>query len=84
MDSPTIEGTDGYQRKCQDCGGTMDWMWGGPNTYFQCNKCKRIEPVPDIVIERNQVVKIQGNRREAVCHFEDKDREKVIRTVLGE
>lgn len=80
--SPEVEGSCGYQRVCMDCQGIMDWIWGGPITFFRCRKCKRVEPCATIIIEGNTVWKEEGNRKEKVCDFPESERESVLKKVL--
>ncbi len=48
----------------------MNWIWGGPITYFQCEKCERIEPCENIIIEpkKHTVTIEEGNRKEVFAY----------------
>lgn len=82
--SPNKPNTDGYTRICVDCGGDMSWNWGGPITYFQCEKCERIEPCANIVIERSKnTVTIEDGNKKEVYAYRPEDFEKVLAISLG-
>lgn len=82
MNSPTIPGTEGYNRRCQDCQGVMDWEWGGPITYFKCQNCGRVEPCANIVIEKGVVTKEEGNKKTVLATFPGKSPSEILKEVL--
>lgn len=81
--SPDKPDSNGYTRICADCGGDMNWRWGGPITYFQCGKCERIKPCANIVIDRSQnTVTIENGNKKEVFAYRPEDFNKVIELVV--
>ena len=81
--SPDKPGSEGYLRVCLDCGHDMTWDWGGPNAFFQCTHCGRVEPTADVVIERSEgtVTLREGNKKQ-VTHFPPDDFKDILHTAI--
>ncbi len=82
--SPDKPNSEGYIRICADCQSDMYWNWGGKITYFQCEKCQRIEPCANIIIERDKgTVTIEEGNKKEVLAFLPEQVEEVMAIALG-
>ncbi len=82
--SPDKPGSEGYQRICADCGADMGWEWGGPQAYFACRGCGRIEPTTTIILERSKgTLTLQTGNREEVFAFSPDEWKQVLAIALG-
>lgn len=83
--SPNKRNSDGYVRICADCGADMHWNWGGKITYFQCEKCERIEPCCNILVKRTpSTVTIEDGNKKETFAYRPEDFERVFSALLSE
>lgn len=68
-------------KQCPKCNAEMEWVWGGPITYFECVKCGEREPCPNIIIEGGKVTKEDGNKKEVLLKSKENSAT-ILRKIL--